>query len=88
MFLTSKNTISTVKLTKGKYVSSVSGKIIEILDIDVRVVLENKKPRTGLVLYKYVNSDTLRVAPRLWFVEILSNNKPRFLPLKEEKKGE
>lgn len=65
-------------LEKGLYKSTKTHRSIEILDVNVHLVLENGKHRQGLVLYKYVDSDTLRVAPRMWFVEIVEN-KPRFI---------
>lgn len=69
-------------IVPGIYVSPKTGKRIEILNLDVRAILENGKPRNGLVLYRYVASDTLRIAPKLWFLEVLDNGKPRFV--KEE----
>ena len=70
------------KLSKGKYISTSTLKVIEILDLDVRMVLENGRPRNGLVLYKYVGSTVLRIAPKIWFIELV-NNYPRFVEKKE-----
>lgn len=71
------------KLKKGKYMSTISNRVIEILDLDVRMILETGKPRNGLVLYRYMGSTVLRIATKLWFVEILSSSKPRFVPYLE-----
>lgn len=70
------------RLSKGRYISTKTLKVIEILDLDVRMVLENGRPRNGLVLYQYVGSTVLRIAPKIWFVELVDNY-PRFVEKKE-----
>jgi len=76
-------THSTSLLTKGRYRSSTTSKVIEILDLDIRMVLENGTPRNGLVLYRYIASTQLRVAPKLWFVTLLPSGLPRFQPINQ-----
>jgi len=68
-------------LTKGNYRSSTTGKTIEILDLDVRMALENGISRNGLVLYRYAASTQLRVAHKLWFAALLPSGLPRFQPV-------
>lgn len=76
---------SLLMLGKGKYKDSKSSKVIEILDIEVTLNVAGGKVVRNQVLYTYCNSGSMRVAPRIFFVEIpVGYTRARFIPLTQE----